>query len=370
MADLNDTTDRRDQPHYSVLQYIERYGAPLDGGRFAAMRLQGGAKELCDVRTGRMCDSCVDAWTKQFSDLGDTLRRIYFVNNGVPRFLGSVFRGDWVWVTHWRHPGASAGDPLPLVPSYFGQADWVPHDCISLVADWRYWVRDVSIELGIRTHDRGVLAGWHKVELFAILPAFREELYAVRPEWWEHVACCRIWSVRTPPILAYYMNVVIVDHFRASVVWHRTALEFVILHPGIYVIYLRCGARGGGVWLSWSSYGSWRLQCDYSPFERSPTSYRRSQICLFCRLMLFLLCCCLPGVSNLCRNRLVVIKSERMLGSVQICRWSGLSIVCHQGPVAYVNDQGRIFHSSDIRCARRQLGNWWVGRGVIAEAVP
>lgn len=55
MAYTISTVDRRYPPPHTVVEYIERYGARLDGRQFAAMHYAGTAKEICDVRTRDLC---------------------------------------------------------------------------------------------------------------------------------------------------------------------------------------------------------------------------------------------------------------------------------------------------------------------------
>lgn len=50
---------------YALVQYIDRYGARLDGCGFDAMHLAGHVKEIRDVRTGCMDDTAVGAWIKR-----------------------------------------------------------------------------------------------------------------------------------------------------------------------------------------------------------------------------------------------------------------------------------------------------------------
>lgn len=78
----------------------------------------------------------------------------------------------------------------------------------------------------MHTHYWGVLAGWHSVGLFAIPPTLQGGLYAGRHEWEERVECSRILSALTPPILAWYTNLVISDYWGATAVFHMAALEF------------------------------------------------------------------------------------------------------------------------------------------------
>lgn len=119
-----------------------------------------------------------------------------------------------------------------------------PYDRIYLAASWQHWARDLGFEWPIPTHDWAVLEGGSSVELFVIPPPLRYGLYSARPKWYEHVECCNILFVSTPPILAYYKNVVIVDHTRATVPWPVGALE--VFYHGTFVLSLRCMAQCDG----------------------------------------------------------------------------------------------------------------------------
>lgn len=95
--------------------------------------------------------------------------------------------------------------------------------------DWRYSVRNVDDELRMRTSNLGVSAGCHSVELFAILLPFKTgcmQGIQSREGPWKVVI---IWPVPMPPILAYYMNLVINEHLASTAVWHVATLEFVML---------------------------------------------------------------------------------------------------------------------------------------------
>lgn len=54
-----------------MVNYIERYGARLDGHRLAAMRFVGHAKEIRDEHTWRMHNTFMGAWIKQWWNWGD-----------------------------------------------------------------------------------------------------------------------------------------------------------------------------------------------------------------------------------------------------------------------------------------------------------
>lgn len=62
MADSNSTIDRGDPPSFSVVEYIECYGARLHGCRFSATRIACDAKEIFAGRTVSMNDIAVGAW--------------------------------------------------------------------------------------------------------------------------------------------------------------------------------------------------------------------------------------------------------------------------------------------------------------------
>lgn len=61
--------DRHDPLPSPVVQYIERYGAHLDGHRLAAICLVGNAKEIRDVRISRLCNTavgtCITLWCQR-----------------------------------------------------------------------------------------------------------------------------------------------------------------------------------------------------------------------------------------------------------------------------------------------------------------
>lgn len=63
--------DYRNLPPHSVVEYIEGYLFCLDSRRFAAMPLAGNVKEIHDLRTGRMQDTAVGAWIRQWWHWGE-----------------------------------------------------------------------------------------------------------------------------------------------------------------------------------------------------------------------------------------------------------------------------------------------------------
>lgn len=65
--------------------------------------------------------------------------------------------------------------------------------------------------------------------VFSILITIRDGLYAGPPKCGEHIECCRVLSVLTPFILAYYTNVIIGHHSGATAIWQGATLEFVIV---------------------------------------------------------------------------------------------------------------------------------------------
>lgn len=84
MALWSTTVDRRDPPSFRIVQYNEPYGACLHGIPFAAMRLATDAKEICNVRTGRIRNTAVGAWIKRWWHLVLTPRTIPFVTTRTP----------------------------------------------------------------------------------------------------------------------------------------------------------------------------------------------------------------------------------------------------------------------------------------------
>lgn len=65
MAYSSSNSDRCDHSPYSVVEYIELYGAHLDGRQFEALRLAGDAKIIRHVGTRSMHDTTAGAWIKQ-----------------------------------------------------------------------------------------------------------------------------------------------------------------------------------------------------------------------------------------------------------------------------------------------------------------
>lgn len=66
MADSSFTYNHHHPPQHPELQYIERYSARLDGHQFGATRLLVDAKDICNVRTGRLLHTAVGSWTKRW----------------------------------------------------------------------------------------------------------------------------------------------------------------------------------------------------------------------------------------------------------------------------------------------------------------
>lgn len=66
MADSSPVIDRCDQPSYSVLQYIQFYGARLDGVGFVAIRLVGNVKKTRDLHTRGMRNTAVGVQIKRW----------------------------------------------------------------------------------------------------------------------------------------------------------------------------------------------------------------------------------------------------------------------------------------------------------------
>lgn len=88
-----------------------------------------------------------------------------------------------------------------------------------------------------------MLSGWNKVELFAIPPTCRDELYAWRFGWRELVDACRTLSVPTLSSLAYNKSLVISDHVWAAVL-QVPALEIdKWLLLGLFVVKKRGSVR-------------------------------------------------------------------------------------------------------------------------------
>lgn len=56
-------------------------------------------------------------------------------------------------------------------------------------------------------------------------PQYRSQLYTEHPLWWGRVECCRILSLHTSPVLAYYSNVLIGDCPDFGVIWPLAGLE-------------------------------------------------------------------------------------------------------------------------------------------------
>lgn len=211
------------------------------------MRLAGNDKEIHDLRTGRMRHTAIGAWIKHWWHWGvgsatDCLHHY--------RDTESHFGRCFEKVGYERHIGDIRG-PLRATPfpewtcdlaELIGAAD--RHDLIYLLAHWQYGVRNVDSERRTRTSDRGVLAKWHNVELFATPPKRRNGLCAGCPEWRERVKCCQILSVLTALILAYYTNHIICYQSGRTSIWYVAALEFVILALMRFVVVAERRAEG------------------------------------------------------------------------------------------------------------------------------
>lgn len=66
MADSSSTIDCGNPPLYPVAQYIERYGARIDGRWLASKRLADDAKEIRDGRARRKRSTALDACIKEW----------------------------------------------------------------------------------------------------------------------------------------------------------------------------------------------------------------------------------------------------------------------------------------------------------------
>lgn len=79
------------------------------------------------------------------------------------------------------------------------------------------------------------------MELFAVPPLVRPRLYAALPSWWERVECCHVLTVPTPPVLAYFTNLVVVERPGTAAVRKNAALEF---FTKVLVRFLHAAKRG------------------------------------------------------------------------------------------------------------------------------
>lgn len=97
--------------------------------------------------------------------------------------------------------------------------------------------------------------GWQNVELFAVPPFMRSQLYAVRPSWWERVEYCRVLTVPSTPVLAYYTNLVVEERPGAARVWNTAAIEFITMALVRFLHASECGVVGFQCYVPWMSQG-------------------------------------------------------------------------------------------------------------------
>lgn len=74
------------------------------------------------------------------------------------------------------------------------------------------------------------MSGWHKVKLFA-LPVFdRSEYYVqISANRKEEFECCRVGKVPTPPVFAFFSDVILRDDGGAPDIWHIAIIEYVLI---------------------------------------------------------------------------------------------------------------------------------------------
>lgn len=72
-----------------------------------------------------------------------------------------------------------------------------------------FWSWDANFEICHQTasHEIEVFAGCHNVEIFAILPRRRSEVYVPVPNWWGKMEPIRLLVVPSPLSFAYHLNV-------------------------------------------------------------------------------------------------------------------------------------------------------------------
>lgn len=90
----------------------------------------------------------------------------------------------------------------------------------------------MDFEYGVCVHACSVLVGWQNEGLIALPWLMLPQLYAGRPSWWERVECYRLLTVLTPPVLAYYTNLVFYECSGAGAVRRVAAIELVTMALG------------------------------------------------------------------------------------------------------------------------------------------
>lgn len=83
----------------------------------------------------------------------------------------------------------------------------------------------MDFERSMRDHGGSFLERWDIVQLFAVPPSARSQLYGELPPLWERVKCSGTFSVPKPAMLVYYLNAVIGECPGADVVLLLYSLE-------------------------------------------------------------------------------------------------------------------------------------------------
>lgn len=179
-SDLIFTPGRCDPPLYLVVQYIEQYSSLLDHNHFAQIRLAGDAEANCDICTGNMRNLAAAAQIRQWWPWEVAMPRYFYVIFEILAIRTFIVSKRFVRTdaskTFWviciilhiqRHI-----ELLASFSPFYSLRPWYS------ICSLQYWARNMNSERDLWTHDYSIVAGWHNMHLFAMLPSSKRQLYA------------------------------------------------------------------------------------------------------------------------------------------------------------------------------------------------